>query len=153
MARPYWTLTGLYLKMPKQRVLRLVDLDEEGEILDDTSPDGPNEAYKRIMNKGTEIDNLVDSYLRGHYAVPLEIVPDELTDVANVLLAASLFSFSDADEMPEFYKDMDKTARGWLEHVRDDKIQLFNQQTAPVVISVNKSDSDRIFSSDTLSMW
>ncbi|HSW36020.1 MAG TPA: phage protein Gp36 family protein [Candidatus Limnocylindrales bacterium] len=149
MARPYWTLDGLYSKMPKTRVLRLVDLDEEGEIV--VSPE-PNEAYKRIVIKGTEADNLIDSYLRGHHAVPLDVVPVELVDISNAILATSLFCYSDADELPEFYKDMHKAAVSWLEHVRDNKIQIYVQQVAPVIISVNKTRDDRMFSSDVLDM-
>lgn len=150
----YWSLAGLYTVVAADRVLALVDHENAGSIV--VTPT-PNAAYTRILEAGTRADATVDAYLRGHYAVPLATVPTVIADAACAILAYSLYFLSDNAEVPEKLRKRFDDAMRLLEHVRDDKVKLLDEETgsaaAARTILVNKTADDRLFSSTVLDQF
>ena len=145
----YWSLDGLYSVLPAARVLQLVDDEGAGVI----SADPPNAAYNRVVRAGTKAETLIDSYLRGHYTVPLTPVPTLITSIACVLTATELYMLSDVDELPQKLRDERKQALAMLDQIRDDKLRLTEEESPAQDILVNKTAADRIFTDAVLNRY
>ncbi len=145
----YWTLDGVYGVMPKARVVALVD-DEDAQ---DITPTPANAAYNRVVAAGAKADALIDTYLRGHYSVPLTTVPDVVRSVSAVLTVCELYLRSDVEELPQKLRDARDATMRLLEHIRDDKIRLFDEQQADSTIQVNKTADDQMFSDTILNQY
>jgi phage gp36-like protein len=145
----YWTLSGLYGIVPADRVLQLVDHEDAGSLV--VSP--PNAAYTRVVNAGTKADTYIDTYLRGHYTLPLSTVPAMVSEMSNTLTAWFLYFLSDIEEIPAKIDEAYKSVIRMLEHIRDDKIRLFDEEQASGTIQVNKTSDDRLFPKTVLDQY
>jgi phage gp36-like protein len=145
----YWTLDGLYGVLPKEHVLALVADDGETDII--VSP--PNAAYDFVADAGAKADAVIDTYLRGHYTVPLTTVPTVVAEIAAILQAVNVYLRSDTETIPEKLQKRYEWAMRFLEHVRDEKLKLFDEQRADTTILVNKTADDRIFPKSVLDQW
>lgn len=145
----YWTLDGLYGVIPADRVLQLVDHEGAGSLV--VSP--PNAAYSRIVEAGWKADTMVEGYLRGHYALPLASTPAMVVEISCALTAWYLYMLSDVDEIPRKIDELYKQALKMLEHIRDDKLRLFDESQASGTIQINKETSDRLFPKTVLDQF
>lgn len=145
----YWTLEMVYSVLPKYRLLEL-DADRPEDIGED--PADP--AYAKLVQAGERADRKIDSYLRGHYSVPLAAVPEEIAEASAVLLVVNRFASSEVDEIPNTISMLHRDAIKLLEGLRDGKMTLPGVSSEAVQAGkMSYHSSERMFGDDVLSAF
>jgi len=94
-----------------------------------------------------QADDLIDSYLRGRYTVPLVTVPSMIRDLSVRATVYFLFKRSLYTVLPDPIKDDFNYIIKTLEGMQQGKINAFPVGNEPVFFGTNKVDSDRVFTS------
>lgn len=135
----YSTLEDLKTYMPNNHLVQLTDDENVNEIDTEVVDDAIARA-----------DNLIDSYLRGRYPVPIadsEDVPQEIKDISTKVAAYNLYRKNMQLTLPEPVKIEYKQAIDLLKMIQSGKVSPFAANEEPTVIRTNKTSSDKIYSS------
>lgn len=95
---------------------------------------------------------LVEGYLRGRYALPLNPVPDLAASITADLAAWGCYALKPQFDIPDAIKDRRNTALALLARIQDGKMKLYEDTTAPAsnTPAASFSGPDRIFSRDKM---
>ena len=115
----YWTLAMLFSIIPEKRIAEIFRKGKVG-VIDQTVG---SDDMVRIGEAGNRADSLIDSYLRGHYDVPL-VDGSELCESSSILTAYNLLLQSESSAIDEKYVSLQKQVMEFLKGIRDDKIVL-----------------------------
>ena len=136
----YSTDADLYDRIDQGMVIQLTD-DANAGVVD----------QGKVDNLRADCSELINTYLRGRYEVPLNPVPAILINIETDLLVNKLYSRRANYEIPESVKDAKKDAMVTLDKISKGFIQLEDQpDVGEAQIAINKTDSDRLFSDDVL---
>jgi phage gp36-like protein len=97
-------------------------------------------------------DDLIDSYLRGRYSVPLSVVPELIKDLSVKLAVYFLFKRSLLLTLPDSIKDDYSDANSVLNKIQSGKITPFESTEEPAFFGTNKVDTDNVTATLT-SSW
>ncbi len=140
---PYSTDTDLYDRMDADLVIQLTDDAGTGEV---------NQAKLDALR--ADCHELINTFLRGKYTVPLEPTPEILTIIEADLLVYKVYSRRGDYEIPDSVKSADQKAMAMLKDINRGTIKLEDQPDIAVgSIQTNKTASNRRFSDDTLSSF
>lgn len=89
---------------------------------DDPAAEQPNESV--IQDGVRQAEELVDGYLRGRYALPLDPVPTVLRDAVVYLTRHWLYQRRPEGAIPDAVKDSRKDTVKLLESIRDGVVTL-----------------------------
>ena len=138
----YCTLPDVVQRFPQQSVIELTDDDLTGEVV-----------YSVFDSAASDAAELMDSYLRGRYALPLATpFPPLIIQVAVDLTIYRLYSRRFDQAMPEEISKRYDRALKTLREIQSGTARLFDSSEAPppVLVIGNKAEGDRMFSLDTL---
>lgn len=139
----YSTNDDLYERMDEQLVVQLTDDANTGVV---------NESV--LADKRDTCHELVNSYLRGQYTVPMDPAPKLLADVEADLLVDKLYSRRPNMQKPESVKDDYNAAMDTLKAIAKGTIQLEDQPDIQAGdIRTNKKSSDRKFTDSKLDQF
>ncbi|WP_020403744.1 gp436 family protein [Gracilimonas tropica] len=139
----YSTDADLYDRIDQEMVIQLTDDDNSGSV-DQTVLD----------NKRADASEVINTYLRGKYEVPLDPAPKILTNIEADLLVHSLYARRANYEIPDSVKESKKDALDLLMKINQGKILLEDQpDVASGSLVTNKSSTDRLFPDDTLKQF
>ncbi|MDG9783704.1 gp436 family protein [Metapseudomonas otitidis] len=110
----YCTRQDIGMAIPE---LTLVQLSN-----DDPAAEQPNESV--IQDGVRQAEELVDGYLRGRYALPLDPVPTVLRDAVVYLTRHWLYQRRPEGAIPDAVKDSRKDTVKLLESIRDGVVTL-----------------------------
>lgn len=137
---PYSTDTDLYDRIDPALVIQLTDDTGTGEV---------NQTKLDALR--ADCHELINTYLRGKYTVPLDPTPEILTIIEADLLVYKVYSRRGDYEIPESVKQADQKAMAMLKEINRGSIKLEDQpDIAAGAIKTNKTASDRRFSDDAL---
>jgi phage gp36-like protein len=136
----YATQADMVKRFGDREMISLTDRDNEGFI--NTS----------VLNDALEsADSEINTYLHGHYPLPLTplptIVRDYACDIARFRLCGG--EVIETQEVRNRYED----ARSFFSKVADGKVSLgvnAQNQSAPALATVKATQSDRTFTKDSL---
>jgi len=114
----YCTIDNLHKRLPKSLIVKLID-DERVHTDSFTL-----EMTERIDEVVTAADGIIDSYLQGHYAVPLSTVPIIINEIATDIAVYKLYKRRPGTEIPSDIVDDYKAAEKRLEKIQSGKINL-----------------------------
>lgn len=135
----YSTNDDLFERMDQQLVIQLTDDANTGNINQDVLDD-----------KRATCHELVNSYLRGQYTVPMDPAPKLLADVEADLLVDKLYSRRANIEKPESVKDTFNQAMDTLHKIAKGVIKLEDQPDVQAgSFKTNKTAEDRKFGPST----
>jgi len=137
---PYSTDNDLYDRMDENLVIQLTDDTGTGQI---------NQTKLDALRD--DCSELINTYLRGRYEVPLDPGPKILTIIEADLLVYKLYTRRADYEIPDSVKDQQKNAMKTLNDINRGNIKLEDQPDVGEGQYVsNKKSTDRLFSDDTL---
>lgn len=139
----YSTLTDIKKLIPEETVIQLTDDENTGAVVE-----------SRVTEAIAQADAEIDSYCGGKYSVPFATVPDIVKKISVDIAIYNLYSRR-VEEMPETRSDRYKNAIRQLEGIAKGNISI-GEATEPTAaeqggVEKNKTESDRIFTKDTLS--
>lgn len=139
----YSTLTDIKKLIPEEVVIQLTDDENTGAV-----------NQTRVDEAIAQADAEIDSYCGGKYSVPFATVPDIVKKISVDIAIYNLYSRR-VEEMPETRSDRYKNAIRQLEGIAKGNISI-GEATEPTAaeqggVEKNKTESDRIFTKDTLS--
>lgn len=139
----YCTLDDLLLAIPEQTLVQLAS-DEPDAV----SPD--SQIIERAVSQSEET---IDSYLRGHYTLPLSVVPPVLRDLTVALVRHWLYLRRPfGNDFPKAVTDSYEASLKTLSEIRDGKRPLGVEggpaNDAPLVVRVRSQR--RQFTADAL---
>lgn len=147
---PYSTLENLTSLIPMQELINLTN-DEA------LARDVKKINTKQVENAISYADELINSYLRNKYRLPLKFVPQIITQISVDIAAFRLYSRRPR-KLPEHIKDSYDTAIKTLSEIQKEHIILDLPhehpkkevaKPAPMIIT-NKTASSKIFSDDVM---
>lgn len=134
----YSTDSDLFERMDEQLVVQLTDDDNTGAI-DQTV----------LADKRSTCHELVNSYLRGRYEVPMDPAPKLLADIEADLLVEKLYSRRPGTGVPEEVQTDYKEALARLKDISLGRIELEDQpDISAAKIKTNKTAADRKFTNE-----
>lgn len=141
---PYSTDTDLYDRVSSDLVIQLTD-DANTGVVNDTI----------LGNIRNDISELIDTYLRARYTVPVDPTPAILTNIEADLLAHKLYTRRPNYEIPDSIKELKNDAMATLNKLASGAIRLDDNTPDPGAsqILTNKTSTDRIFPSDILDTY
>lgn len=134
---PYCTKVDLLKQINEQTLI---------ELTDDAVP--PENVQDEVVERAiTDADGTIDSYCKGHYAVPLATAPAKIQAISVDIAIYNIYSRR-GDSAPDIRKDRFKDAIRFLERVADGKIILdaAPPTQAGTVSSASFSAEPRLFS-------
>jgi phage gp36-like protein len=123
----YSTATDLQNYLPAEQVRQLTDDNDT----DDIDLEKLNDAIRRA-------DDLIDSYIRGRYTVPLVNIPALIRDMSTKLASYFLFKRSLILTLPDPIKEDYSDANNMLMKIQRGQVTPFEQQDEPVFFNSNK---------------
>lgn len=136
----YSTDTDLYDRIDQEMVIQLTDDANAGEV-DET----------KLDNLRADCSELINTYLRGRYTVPVDPAPEILVNIEADLLVHKLYQRRSGYEIPDSISDSKKDAMELLKQINLGKVLLEDQpDIAEAAIRTNKKSTDRMFPDDTL---
>jgi len=136
----YCSITNIEKKrIPTDTLIQLTDDDDRGFV------------DSRIVNGCiSDATVLIDAYLRGRYAVPLDPIPDLATSICADLAIYGLYCLRPSFDIPESVKDRRTTALALLCRIQDGKMKLYEDAPAPpgARSAVSISGPVRLFNRD-----
>ena len=123
----YSTATDLANYIPSEQIRQLTDDNDTDEI----DQDKLNDCIRRA-------DDLIDSYLRGRYTVPLTTVPALIRDISTKLASYFLFKRSLILTLPEPIADDYKYCNENLGKIQRGVITPFPSSEEPAFFGNNK---------------
>jgi phage gp36-like protein len=149
----YCTLEDLLRLQPEKILLQNADDDNAGEFV--LVP--PNGAYRNIVSHVENADAVIDSYLSGRYAVPLaDPVPPIVRQISANLALVGLYGRRRELDVPEGLAARSKRYMQLLKDIKSELAgipELAGNKKSPAIVSVNKTDEDRLFSDSLLSQY
>ena len=134
----YSTVEDLCDYMPRSVILQLTD--DQGTNQIDTA---------KLMSCIARADDLIDSYLRGRYPVPIVgTVPAMINDLSCRLTAYWLYKRSLMVTLPEAIKDDFKVCTQTLVGMQQGKINAFDTSSEPIFFATNKTAADPLFTNN-----
>jgi phage gp36-like protein len=133
----YSTSTDLKNYIPESQLVQLTDDND----VDSIDVEKLNDAIRRA-------DDFVNGHIRGRYPLPLITVPELIRDLSTRLAAYFLFKRSLLLTIPEPVKEDYKDIIDVLGKIQKGKINPFEAGDEPVFFETNKTNLDRIFTSD-----
>ena len=143
----YHTMADLYGVIPANDIRQLVDDEASGDSIVESES---NLMYVRVLACSKKADNLIDSYCRGRYTVPFEVVPETIKDISVSLTIVNLYERRIDLNESEVVKSRYKNAVQILEHIQDGRMRLFDDIRGPANYRTNKKKTDRVFTKDRL---
>lgn len=137
----------------------LLDTMSEVSIAQLTDDTGVNQIDMEKVNKALgDAGELVDSYLKGRYNLPLIQVPTMVCRLAATIARYFLYSRRPEQEVPKTVEKTYEDAVKSLELVRDGKINIgikeaSGAQPEPGKYKVSKANEDRLFPRDVLDRY
>jgi phage gp36-like protein len=117
----YATLKTLLALQPKEVLLQLTDDDANGTF----TARPRNAAYRNALSACEEASDIVDSYISGRYAVPLEKpYPDIIVQTAGQLALCLLYDRRRELDVPEGIKERRQRAMEWLKDVQSERASI-----------------------------
>ena len=139
----YSTDADLYERMDQSLVIQLTDDDNTGSV-DQTVLDDKRETCHELVN----------SYLRGRYPVPMAPAPAILADIEADLLVKKLYQRRPNMDIPEPVQDSYDEAMAQLKDISRGIIELEDVPSQGAEsIKTNKTSSDRIFPGSRLDQY
>lgn len=139
----YSTDTDLYDRIDQEMVIQLTDDANAGEV-----------DQAKLDNLRADCSELINTYLRGRYTVPVDPAPEILVNIESDLLVHKLYQRRPGYEIPDSISDSKKDAMELLKQINLGKVLLEDQpDIAEGAIQINKKASDRIFPDDTLNSF
>lgn len=138
----YAALTDIKKLLPESIVIQLTDDENLGEVNQD-----------RIDEAVAQADAEIDSYCGAKYSVPFSTAPDIVKKISVDIAIYNLYSRK-VDVIPEIRAERYKNAIRQLEGISKGSISI-GEAVEPDVPTeggpeVNKTESDRIFTRDTM---
>ncbi len=158
----YSTNTDLAHASDELQIVQLVDDEQTGfttiaEIQAAAGdPQDPNQAeaqamLERIDRAGADADELIDTFLRTQYEVPIDPVPGMIRSLSVDLRIHNLYQRRMRDNMPDNILALEKRALAKLEKIQKGVIKITEApDVASVQIATNKKASDKLFTDDLL---
>jgi phage gp36-like protein len=142
----YTVLTDLNTHISDADLLQLVDDDDEGAIVQ--SP--PNKAYGRVIDAAHMAQTLIDSYCRGRYTVPLDPIPDIISDIsADLTIYFCMMRKKEIAMSPEQDRRYNAAIKT-LKSIQEGEIQLYDNIAPPPRFVTNKTADSQVFTEDVL---
>ncbi len=149
----YCTLEDLKRLQPESILLQLADDDEDGSFVIDP----PNTAYRNVLEAIKDADSVIDSYLNGRYQTPIAApVPDVIRQMSKNLALVTLYERRRELDVPEGMAERRKRHIQHLKDIQAEKAsipELAGKKKSPAIVSVNKTDGDRVFSDSLLKQY
>lgn len=114
----YCTRKDLEKRLPLTLIVKLTD--DERVYVDSDTPD----MLRRIREVLGAATGIIDSYLSGHYQVPLSDVPVIISDIATDIAVYKLYKRRPGTEIPQDIADDYRNAEKRLEKIQAGKINL-----------------------------
>ena len=142
-AMPYSTDADLYDRIDQEMVVQLTDDANAGEV-DQT----------KLDNLRSDCSELINTYLRGRYTVPVDPAPEILVNIEADLLVHKLYQRRSGYEIPDSISDSKKDAMELLKQINLGKVLLEEQPDISAgQIQTNKKSTDRLFTDDRLKRY
>jgi len=140
----YCTVEDIAARLPMETLIRLTD--------DTPAQNAVNEA---VLDEHIAVaGDVIESYLRQRYVLPVDPVPPVLVEIAASLAVAGLFArrIDAHEEPPKLWIERERTARRLLEHMQAGRVTLGapgKNEAGPHAqeVRVNKTRRDRVFTS------
>jgi len=119
------------------------------QLTDDADTDSiDDEKLNFALRQATDV---IDGYLRGRYPVPLTgAIPTLIADLCTKLAVYFLIQRSLIITMPDPVKDQYDNSIAILKEMQKGKINAFEKADEPVFFATNKTDEDKIFTSNPI---
>jgi phage gp36-like protein len=143
----YHTFQDLLDIVTERDLRQLADDDNVGDPI---LQDPPNALMQRISSQGDRAQRFIDGMVRGRYQVPLSPVPDMIREVSASLTVYYMYERREDRQPAEATQMRYKNALELLRHVQDGKIELYDRSAPTPSYRTNKTDEDRIFTSNEL---
>lgn len=131
----YGNDADLYDRIDQETVIQLTDDENTGEV-DQT----------KLDNLRGDVAEMINTYLRGRYTVPVDPVPAVLANIENDLLVHKLYTRRANYDIPKSVAELKKDALKLLDGINKGAVLLEDQpDIAEGAIQSNKTDDDRIF--------
>lgn len=146
----YCTLENLTSLIPMQELINLTNDETLARDIKEVNT-------KQVENAISYADELINSYLRNKYKLPLKFVPPILTQIAVDLTAFRLYSRRPR-KLPEHIKDSYDTAINLLKNIQKEVMILDLphehpdkevSKPAPMILT-NKGVNSKLFSDDVM---
>lgn len=140
----YTNLTNLKKYMPIQDIQQLTDDQGIGEIQTEVVDDAIDQAQQ-----------LIDSFMKGRYPddIPDDEVPELITDIATKITSYNLYRRTMIRTLPDPIKMDYQMCIKMLKGIQSGKISPFPADDEPTIFVTNKTDSDRIYTSNVWSQY
>lgn len=140
----YATIDDMVRRFGRVEIIRLSAAD--GLIPDDIIPD-------RIVGALVDASDLIDSYLRDHYRLPLRPVPPSITRAACILARYDLSNGNSLEPSSEVKSAWDREI-AWLKSIADGKAKLeVDGVTSPSSSGAMVQDRPPAFTNKNLERW
>jgi phage gp36-like protein len=131
-------------------LLQLCDDDGVGAFVTDPA----NTAYTNLVQAIVQADNTIDSYLTGHYDVPLPETPPSVADASANLALCNLYGRRHEMIVPDGIAARRKDVMKWLVDVQEGKANIPELYTdAPSSALSSRTADDRVFTDDVLDKY
>ena len=140
----YCTKNDIAARLPMRTLVALTDDTHEQKFVNDA-----------VLNEHIALScDVIESYLRQRYVLPIDPVPPLLVEIAATLTVFSLFARRphQHEEPPGLWFERERAARRMLEQMQQGRITLGKPGTGDpdphaAEVRVNKRGPDRVFTS------
>lgn len=143
MGRPYSIEADVTSKIPEADVALLTD-DADGDVIDSAKVD---EAIERA-------DDMVDSYIRGRFEVPLDPTPPLIKRISTNLAIFELYERKLNLIVPENIQRLRDNAVGDLVKIQEGKIAIeISKGQAPASFAARSTHGEKCFTKEVLDQF
>jgi len=162
---PYATNAELVTATDELQVIQLLDDDQAGfttladvEAAAADQQDPKQAEAQRMLDRleraRSDADELIDTFLRTQYEVPINPVPGIIESVAIDLRIHNLYQRRMRSDMPDNIAALEKRAVATLEKIQRGVIKITESpDIAAGQIATNKKASDKLFNDDLLNRF
>ncbi len=164
-AMAYHTNTDLANSADELKLVQAID-DETTNLssiaaIEAAAADNQHEHYEsaqrmlaRIDNYRSDADELINTFLRGNYEVPLDPVPAFITDISIDLTKHKIFKHRLGMEMEKHYKQLESDSISKLEKIQRGQLKISKSPDIQAShFRTNKKKSDRVWNDDLLDRY
>ncbi len=149
----YSTIQDILKDLDESEVLLLIN-DGNGDVDEIDLTDSQDTASLRVIEQIKAADDEIDSYLRSRYPKPFTEVPERIRQISKDIAIYNLYKRRHRLDMPESIVAIYKSRIADLEKIQKGVINPIIEPDQPGIQGkVNKTESDKIFSSTLLNKF
>lgn len=161
----YSTNTALANSSDETQIVQCVDDENTGlqtiTAIEASAADEQDEHYDaavkmldRIESARSDADELINTFLRGRYDVPIDPVPAFIADLSEDLTRHSVYKRRMGINMPDDVKKLKSDSISMLEKIQRGTIKISEKPDVQAgQMKTNKTKADKVWDKDTLDRY